>query len=266
MAVRTIKANIKSRISDLVNIIHTFLPFTSRAKNSVTFYSIFKESNVDKYLNKSLPKKQALQLGFENLFRHHKKLPYIIIRKIVPNAINYRRYKRNPIKKDEIIKLNECLLSLNINMQKELLSIEIDETIPEIKVPPEKLVKRLEDHPLVKEIASEPLELFKNGHFNESVRKSAERFEKRVQQISHINDIGKNLMARVFKLESPIIKLNSLSTENEKGIQEGFQLMAMGMMRAIRNVFSHGDENQRSPEECYEMLLFINWLFKKLPK
>lgn len=41
--------------------------------------------------------------------------------------------------------------------------------------------------------------------------------------------------------------------------------MAMGMMRAIRNVFSQGDEAQRSPEVCFEMLLFFNWLFRQLP-
>jgi len=27
----------------------------------------------------------------------------------------------------------------------------------------------------------------------------------------------------------------------------------------------HGDENTRSPEECYEMLLYLNWLFRHLP-
>lgn len=32
--------------------------------------------------------------------------------------------------------------------------------------------------------------------------------------------------------------------------------MLKGMMRGIRNIFSH-DEEQRSPEEYYEMLLFI---------
>lgn len=42
--------------------------------------------------------------------------------------------------------------------------------------------------------------------------------------------------------------------------------LTMGMMSAIRNVFSHGDEEQRSPEEAFEMLLFINWLYRLLPE
>ena len=67
-------------------------------------------------------------------------------------------------------------------MMAELGSIMLDETVPEIQVPPEELVKRLEKHPLVSEIASEPLEQFKNGHFNESVRKAAERFGRIVRR------------------------------------------------------------------------------------
>ena len=73
-------------------------------------------------------------------------------------------------------------------------------------------------------------------------------------------------MAKAFRLSGPLIRLNGLATENEKGIQEGFMYLTMGMTRAIRNVFSHGDENQRAPEECFEMLLFINWLFRQLPR
>lgn len=38
----------------------------------------------------------------------------------------------------------------------------------------------------------------------------------------------------------------------------------MGMMSSIRNVFSHGDEGRRSSEECFEMLMFLNWLFGHL--
>lgn len=71
-------------------------------------------------------------------------------------------------------------------------------------------------------------------------------------------------MSKVFSLSNPVIALNSLTSENEKGIQEGYMLMTMGMMRGIRNIFSHGDERQRPPEECYEMLLFINWLFGQI--
>jgi uncharacterized protein (TIGR02391 family) len=183
---------------------------------------------------------------------------------VVPASIDYRKYKRDPLRQEELDALIDVLEKLDINMRTELNKISLDETIPEIQVPPEELSQRLENHPLVEEIASEPLQQFKNGHFNESVRKASERFEVEVQDQSSSSDIGKSLMGRVFALPTPTIALNSLSSENEKGIQEGFQLMTMGMIRAIRNVFSHGDEDQRAPEEAYEMLLFINWLFRNI--
>ncbi|MEQ9277949.1 MAG: TIGR02391 family protein [Balneola sp.] len=263
-AVRRITANTKALISELVEILYPFLPLSSRSKTAVTFISIFKESKVEKYLGNSSYKKAQLQNGFESLFRYHKKLPFTIIRKLVPAAIDYRKFKRDPLKQEELNSLIEILMKLEIDMREELGSIVLDENVPEIQVPPEELVKRLENHPLVPEISSEPLQQFKNGHFNESVRKATERFEVEVQLKSDSTDIGKQLMARTFALPTPPVALNTLSTENEKGIQEGYKFMTMGMILAIRNIFSHGDEEQRSPEETYEMLLFMNWLFRIL--
>ena len=81
--------------------------------------------------------------------------------------------------------------------------------------------------------------------------------------MSGLNIIGKDLMGKSFNLTSPMIKLNELKTENEKGIQEGYQFMTMGLMGNSKNI-SHGDKNQKGPEESYEMLIFINWLFRML--
>lgn len=263
MSNRRITANIRAKISELVNIHKDFLPLSSRSSKTITFQTIFAESNIDKYLDDDI-KTKALQKGWENVIRKHPRLPYILIRKIVPASIDYRRHKRNPLTRIELDKLIDCLLDLGVDMRGELTSIKLDESVPEITIPPAELVKHLESHSLVSEIASEPLMLYKNGHFNEAVRKAAEKFEVYLQEKASSQEHGKSLMAKVFRPENPIIKLNSLKTENEKNIQQGFQLMTMGMMQAIRNVFSHGDEDMRSPEECYEMLMFLNWLFRNI--
>lgn len=265
VAKRRITADTKSKISNLVDVLHNFLPLSARSKNTVTFTSIFKESNISKYLDGYEVKRKALQNGWENVFRYHPRLPFSLINKIVPAAIEYRRAKRNPLKKEELEKLISVLLDIGINMKPVLSKIEIDESVPEITVPPEELVKRLENHPLVEQISSNPLQLFKDGHFNEAVRKAAERFEKEIQDRTGLSDSGKQLMGKAFSGTSPRIPLNSLNTENEKNIQEGYQLITMGVMMAIRNIFSHGDENKRKPEEAYEMLLLLNWLFSLLP-
>jgi uncharacterized protein (TIGR02391 family) len=260
-----ITADKKAKINELVEIVHSFLPLSSRSKSAITFTTIFKESKVDRYLNMD-NKKQALQNGFENVFRYHPKLPKKLFRKIVPAAIEYRRFKRNPLTKEELNTLIKRLDAMGVNMKAELSKIEIDESLPEIQVPPSELLIRLLNHPLEGELATEPVSLFKNGHFNEAVRKASERFEARIQNLTGFKEIGKSLMGKAFTIQAPAILLNTLSTENEKSFQEGYMHLAMGTMASIRNIFSHGDENTRSPEECFEMLMYLNWLFRHLPK
>ncbi len=161
--------------------------------------------------------------------------------------------------------LISVLNDLGVNMGRELRKIDLDETVPEIRIPPRELLRRLDNHPLASEVGTEPLEMFRNGHFNEAVRKAAERFEATVQQKTGLQENGVKLVSRAFSPSNPLLALNNLATENEKGSQEGYMFLTMGLMRGIRNIFSHGDEDQRSPEECYEMLLFVNWLFRHLP-
>jgi uncharacterized protein (TIGR02391 family) len=261
---KKITAGVKTQIFELCNLLYNFLPLSSYNKNAITFKKIFTESKVHKYLIGN-NKKQQLQGVWENVFRYHPKLPFTLIRKIIQPSIDYRMNQRNPLTKKELDKLKDILFELGIDMKAEIGKVSLNEELTVIKVPPVQLVERLTSHPLVKEISSEPLQLFRNGHFNESVRKACERFEVKVQTISGLNEIGKGLMSKCFGLNTPFIPLNPMSTENERGIQEGFQFMSMGAMRGIRNIFSHGDANQKPPEECYEMLLFINWLFRQLP-
>lgn len=255
----------KGDIQRLVELTSDFLPISTYKGKGITYTSIFEESNIGDYLVGE-HKAQQLQSGWENLLRYHDRLPKTIVRKIISGAIQYRRNQRKPITVVELGLVGEILSKLGIDMLAELKEMELDESIPVIKVPPAELVLRMTKYNLHPEIATEPIELFKNGHFNEAVRKAAEKFEVLVQSKSGQTAIGKNLMARVFSLHAPLVPLNSLASDNEKGIQEGFQFMTMGMMLGIRNIFSHGDEDQRSPEECFEMLMFINWLFRQLPK
>lgn len=261
--IRPVTASARERINRLAEILYRFLPLSSRSPNAVTFTSIFAESDVAGYLEGQENKTQALQQGFSELYRRHKRLPSMIIRKIVPAAIEYRRYHRKPLKRTELDALSECLASLGIDMSAELAQVEIDESLPRITVPPEQLKQWLRGCDLEPALATDPLQLFEEGHFNEAVRKGAERFEDRVRDLSGLDTYGRDLMARAFS-DACLLKIDSLEPENQADFQKGFKLMTMGAMAAIRNVFSHGDEERRSPEECFEMLLLLNWFFRAL--
>lgn len=128
MAVRRITTGRRELIRRLSDILSGFLPLTSHSEHAVTFNSIFAESKIDKYLE-GPSKKKALQKAWENVFRLYPRLPYTLIRKIVPAAIEYRRYKRNPLKQAELDALSDCLGQLGMDMSKELREVGIDETI-----------------------------------------------------------------------------------------------------------------------------------------
>jgi len=264
-AIRRVTAARKERLNRIAEILYNFLPLTSMSKNAVIFMSIFSESSIQNYLDVKGNKQQALEQGFTKLYRYHERLPFIIIRKIIPAAKAYRRYKRNPLTRKELDELADCLAAIGIDMVEELKEVEMDEILPRITVPPEQLKEWFCNYDLQSAIALDPLQLFIDGHFNEAVRKAAEKFEDHVQELSGIGAYGRDLMARTFK-DDNYLDVSNLEPENQQGFIEGYKFLAMGLMSAIRNTFSHGDEERRVPEECFEMLLFINWLFRFLKK
>ena len=261
-AIRSITAPRKAHLNKLAGILYEFLPLSSISSNAVTFRSIFRGSKIDHYLPEG-NKRQALQSAFTELYRRHDRLPKQIIRRIIPAAIEWRQYKRRPLTRRELDDLSSCLLDLGIDMSKEISATTVDESLPRIAVPPEKLKERLREHDLHPQIASDPLQLFENGHFNESVRKALERYEDTVKRLSGNSAIGRDLMAKSFKTDT-LLDVSKLKPDNQVTFTDGYMLMTMGTMAAIRNIFSHGDEERRDPEECFEMLLFVNWLFRAL--
>lgn len=260
-AVLRVTAATRERLNRLAEILYPFLPLTSRSKNAVTFTSIFAESSIADYLDGPTNKTQALEQGLAEVYRRHERLPRQIIRKVVPAAVGYRKHQRQPLTRAEVDELSRCLVDLGIDMTKELAEVELDERLPRITVPPEKLKKTLREHDLEPELATEPLQLFEDGHFNEAVRKAAERFENEVHARSGLDSFGRQLMAGAFATPD-LLAIDRLEPENQDGFVEGYRFLAMGLTGAIRNVFSHGDEERRSPEECFEMLLFLNWMLR----
>src|SRR6056297_1070419 len=190
MTERRLTSDKKIQINRLVEILDDFLPISTWGNSANSFEAIFKESRVHSYLDRKGSKNQRLIYGFSKVYQQHLRLPYTILRKVLSQGEQYRKYKRNPIKPEEIEELRDCLRKLELNLDDELAAIDINPDLPAIQVPPKDLAERLENHPLVEEIRSDPLQKFKDGHFNEAVRKACEKYEVKIQQVSGNTAIG----------------------------------------------------------------------------
>jgi uncharacterized protein (TIGR02391 family) len=264
-AVRRVTADKRERLHRLARLLYSFLPLSSYSEDAVTFKTILAESHVSSYLpeRRGIPKQKALEDAVERVYRYHERLPWILIRKIVPAAINHRRYKRNPLTRAELDELSEILYSLGIDMRQELASVVLDEALPRTTVPPKELEARLRQHDLHPKISEKPVQLFSDGHYNEAVRKASEILEDHVRDLAGTQRFGKDLMGNAFG-SGNWLRTDLVEPENQQNFVDGYKHLAMGAMVAIRNIFSHGNEEQRTPEECFEMLLFLNWLFRWL--
>lgn len=262
-ATRRITADTRDKIRKLVDSLAPLLPLSTHSRNAVTFRTIFGESGKGKLLEGRGSKRQALQRAWEEVVRRHPRMPFTLIRKIIPAGIEYRRFKRDPVTREELDAIADALAGLGFDMRSELAKIDVAEELPRITVPPAELVRRLENHPLHQRLAGEPLELFRNGHFNEAVRKATERFEDEIRERTGSPQHGRGLMSSTFRAGGDLV-LDQVEAENQQDFQEGYMHLSMGLMAALRNVFSHGDEERRSPEECFEMLLFLNWMLRHL--
>lgn len=216
-----------------------------------------------KYWKTEGNKKERILYLFKNIYLHHRKTFYKIIRENLPRGIDRRFKQGNPVLLKEITKLDQILRRLSINLSKEIKELNLPAERPRIVPPPiefQKMIDKIGLHPL---IAKECILLYKNGHLNESVRKSLEKLEKYVQDVSKLNDlIGKDLMMQAFNETNPKIKTNNLASKREISQQEGFKFVNAGLMSYIRNKFSHGDEEQISHIDTFELILTVDHILR----
>ena len=69
-------------------------------------------------------------------------------------------------------------------------------------------------------------------------------------------------MAEVFRLESPIIKLNQLRTQSDKDEQEGFMFLYMSAMQGIRNPKAHENIIHNDPYRALKYLSLASLLIE----
>ncbi len=108
-------------------------------------------------------------------------------------------------------------------------------------------------------------ELFAGGHYDESVRKAAQRFMNRVQQVTGRHDLdGVALINKAFSADSPLLEFSSRGLRWERDEHDGYRFLAVGLTQAIRNVLTHHDNYGLDARSAREWLMFISAMHRRL--
>ncbi|MCX6791755.1 MAG: TIGR02391 family protein [Candidatus Gottesmanbacteria bacterium] len=235
-------------------------------RSSFSLKNIVKKHKLGRYYpNKSPNKKEAFYDFLYKLYCYKPRTIKKLIREILPIAVEKRHREGNPILTEEAENLSNCLFSIGINMKSEIKNMRFPKERPSIVPPPITYQKMITEFNLYPALLPDCEKMFIEGHLNESVRKSLEIFEKRVQEISGIiNKFGADLMAEVFSETKPKIKLNDATSTQEKNEQVGYKFIAMGIMQGWRNNLSHGNEQQIPHQDAIGRLILVSNMLHRL--
>ncbi|RLC10121.1 MAG: TIGR02391 family protein [Deltaproteobacteria bacterium] len=201
-----------------------------------------------------------------NLMRRYPRKPKALVLEIVRGGVQWKARKGEQVTEEHLNAIAESMGALGFEIRKELKAIDIPEA-SRVSHPSQDLVAILDRLDLHKSLKDDIAEMFRDGHFNEAVRKALERFEKRIQDaLDDHKTFGRDLMAKTFNERNPQIALNAMKSANDRSEQEGFKFLTMGAMSGMRNLYSHGDVDQMTAIDAIERLVFVSLLFKRIDK
>lgn len=121
----------------------------------------------------------------------------------------------------------------------------------------------------VPELRSLTRKLFRDGHYSLAVEQACKLVNNQVKdrcgKTSKEKD-GADLMHHAFRIEAPILRINSLTTESKRDEQDGYRYLFAGMMAGLRNPRAHEHLLRDEPGAALEMLVLANHLLGVLAR
>ena len=105
-------------------------------------------------------------------------------------------------------------------------------------------------------------ELLEENYFH-AVLEAIKGVANRIRELSGLTSDGAELINRSFSIKTPILAINSLSTETEQSEQKGFGNILIGIFGAIRNPTAHAPKiswpiTERDALDIFSMISFIH--------
>lgn len=258
-----ITRNRREVIEQLADALAVLAPATSRFKGFCV-RNVAEEHGLKKCWKSGGNKRTMIARFLEEVFRQYPRKPKTVVMAIVRGGLDWRARRGEATTREELESVAAPMEALGFDIRKDLKKLKLPEP-SRVCAPAQDKIALLERLDLHEALTDDCLEMFRDGHFNEAVRKALERFEKRIQ--TAINDhstIGKALMGKAFNRVQPPIPINDNKTGNDLSEQEGFMHLTMGAMAGLRNLYSHGDVDQMSATDAIERLGFVSLLFKRV--
>lgn len=116
-------------------------------------------------------------------------------------------------------------------------------------------------------IVTSSRELFINKHYRQAVHEATISLENHVKQKTKFKQkIGQDLMFKAFNEEKPKILISDINTDPSRDKQNGIRFLSAGVMRGIKNVFSHSEEKLENPLEALKILSIISYILDTIDK
>jgi len=254
-------------IRNLSDLFCKLLPATSRGDYCLE--KIARKEGLGKYFNYKLGNKRKQFIFFiQNTYGRHPVKFKKIVNNVLAEAVEWRRLKGDPILRPEAELLKELLLTIGINLRKEIDELKLPTQRPKITPPPIFVKQALEKFGLHPSLLDEVLPLFSDGYLNEAVRKAGEIYELLAIKASGLGvakKYGRDLMASVFNSSNPIIDISGYHKSeilNPVDEKEGYMYLAMGAMHWCKNIMGHGDADQLSPADAASRIIMVSHLIE----
>ncbi len=261
-AVMVITAGRKKLISQLATLLANIAPATTMGKGFCV-RKVAEEKGLAKCWKARGNKRKMIAELLENTFRSYPQKPKRLVLAIVEGGITWSTRKGQAVTRDHLEQIAGVVEQLGFNVKKELAALDLPAP-SRVAPPPLDLAALIDRLGLHDALRDDCIQMFKDGHLNEAVRKGLERFEKKVQDLTGEHSIGKDLMGKAFTRNNPMIAINDGTSGNDGSEQEGFMYLTMGAMAGMRNLYSHGDVDTMPAIGALERLAFISMLFKRV--
>jgi uncharacterized protein (TIGR02391 family) len=144
-------------------------------------------------------------------------------------------------------------------------------TIPEAKEMANRLHAALEARSVHRDVLSFcRAEILQENYFH-AVFEAMKSISSKIRALSGLTTDGAELVQQAFALGSqcnPLLAINPLQTETDKGEQKGFVNLLVGLFGVIRNPLAHNPkiEWEMNEQDALDVLTMISLLHRKLDK